>query len=429
LGHSILNINPKSKEEEYYLLYMRHYLQFVLKERRLLSFGLTFTFFSSFGQTFLISLFVPFFLTNFNLSNTAFGSLYSLATLSSAISLPFLGKWIDRLPLKKFSIMVAMGLMLAAFTVSIAWHVAILFAGLLMLRLAGQGLSGHTAQTAMAKFYNYQRGKALSIASLGYPFGEAVLPLIIAALIPILGWRGAWGGISIAIGVLLIPFVLKILGGKMDAHTTPDPEAAQANDDAGDYRIVLTDKRFYLLLPAVLLPAFWVTGLFLYQVSIAGQLGWSATLIATAFIAHALARILSSVFVGPAIDAFSAGQLFPYHLIPIGLGFMVAYFHPGSWSAFIYMFLMGMTLGVSSNIKTALWTEMYGAETVGTIRSLFSSLMVFSTAMSPFIMGWLIDNGVPMTDILLTAVTTVIVATGLALLAFRQDLWDNQTNN
>ena len=315
--------------------------------------------------------------------------------------------------------MVAMGLMLAAFTVSIAWHVAILFAGLLMLRLAGQGLSGHTAQTAMAKFYHYQRGKALSIASLGYPFGEAVLPLIIAALIPLLGWRGAWGSISIVIGILLIPFVFKILGGEMDAHTTPDPDIAETRDDAGDYRKVLTDRRFYLLLPAVLLPAFWVTGLFLYQVSIAGELGWSATLIATAFVAHALARILSSLFVGPSIDSFSARQLFPYHLIPMGAGFLFACFHPGNWSAFVYMFLMGMTLGASSNLRTALWTELYGAESVGTIRSMFSSLIVFSTAMSPFIMGWLIDHGVPMENILLTAVTTLLAATGFAVLAFR----------
>lgn len=403
---------------------MRHYLQFVLKERRLLSFGLTFTFFSSFGQTFLISLFVPFFLANFNLSNAGFGSLYSLATLSSALSLPWLGKWIDHLPLKRFSLMVAMGLMLAAFTVSISWHVAILFIGLLLLRLAGQGLSGHTAQTAMAKFFNMQRGKALSIASLGYPLGEAVLPLIITALIPLLTWRGAWGSISIAIGILLIPFVLNILSGKTDTQTTPKPLSDDDVKPAGNYNMVLTDKRFYLLLPAVLLPAFWVTGLFLYQVNIAEQLGWSATLIASAFIAHALARILSSLFVGPAIDAFSARQLFPYHLIPIGLGFLVAVFHPGGWSAFLYMFLLGMTLGVSGNIKTALWTEMYGSESVGTIRSMFSSLMVFSTALSPFLMGWLIDNGVPITNILLWAISSVLIASALALLAFRKELWE-----
>ena len=404
---------------------MKQYLQFVVSERRLLSFGLTFTFFSSFGQTFLISLFVPFFLANFNLSNAGFGSLYSLATLTSAFSLPWLGKWIDHLPLKRFSLMVAMGLMLAAFTVSISWHVSILFIGLLLLRLSGQGLSGHTAQTAMAKFYRFQRGKALSIASLGYPLGEAVLPLVITAMLPLLTWRGTWGGISIAIGILLIPFVLQILSGETGELTTPknsDKEASRKQ--TGDYSMVLQDQRFYLLLPAVLLPAFWVTGLFLYQVSIAEQLGWSATLIASAFIAHAVSRICSSVMVGPLIDLFDARSLFPYHLIPIGLGFVVALFHPGNWSAFLYMFLLGMTLGISGNIKTALWTEMYGTESVGTIRSMFSSLMVFSTALSPFMMGWLIDNGVTISSILLWAIISVVFASLMALLAFRDSLWN-----
>lgn len=404
---------------------MRRYVQFVMKERRLLSFGLTFTFFSNFGQTFLISLFVPFFLSTFNLSNAAFGSLFSLATLSTAFTLPFLGKWIDRLPLKRYSLMVAMVLMLAAFTVSISWHVSILFIGLLLLRLAGQGLSDHTAQATMAKYLYSERGKALSIANLGYPMGEAVLPLCIAALLPLIGWRGSWGGISLVIGILLIPLVLKILSGETGRKTTPEvTDKQQSGSGLDDLNLVLTDKRFYLLLPAILLPTFWVTGLFLYQISIAQQLGWSATLIASAFIAHALSRVVSSLLVGPAIDSFSARKLFPYHLIPLGFGFLMAYFHPGSWSAFVYMGLLGMTLGISGSIKSALFAEMYGAKSVGSIRSMFSSLIVFSAALSPFLMGWLIDNNITMTSILLTAVTTVVVASGLAALAFRKELWD-----
>jgi MFS family permease len=403
---------------------MKSYLQFVLKERRLLSFGLTFTLFSSFGQTFLVSLFVPFFIATFNLSNASFGSLYSLATLSSALSLPFIGKWIDYLPLRRFSIMVAMGLMLAAFTVSISWHIAILFIGLLLLRLSGQGLSSHTAQTAMAKFFSLQRGKALSIANLGYPIGEAILPLIITVLIPILTWRGTWGIISITIGILLIPTILGILSGNTAEKTTPEAVDGDSATSPGNYSMVLKDQRFYLLLPAVLLPPFWVTGLFLYQVNIAEQLGWSATLIASAFIAHAVARILSSLSVGPAIDSFSARQLFPYHLIPIGLGFFVAYLHPGWWSAFAYMFLLGMTMGVNSNLKSALWAEMYGEDSVGTVRSLFSSIMVLSTALIPFLMGWLIDHQIPITNILMCAIITVIIATGFSFLAFRKEFWE-----
>lgn len=401
---------------------MRNYLQFVLNEKRLLSFGLTFTFFSSFGQTFLISLFVPFFLTAFDLSNASFGSIYSLATLASAFSLPFIGKWIDYLPLKNFSLIVSGGLMLAAFTVSVSWHIAMLFLGLLLLRLLGQGLCSHTAQTAMAKFFRLQRGKALSIANLGYPIGEAIFPIIITSLIPILSWRGTWGGITLAIGILLIPFILYTLRGKTAELTTPDVVSDDTDAKPAGYDLVLTDNSFYLLLPAVLLPPFWTTGLFLYQVSIAEQLGWSATLIASAFVAYAGSRVVSSLGIGPVIDKLSARQVFAYHLLPLAGGLLMAYFHPGKWSAFAYMLLLGMTMGMSSNLKSALWAEMYGEESVGTIRSLFSSLMVFSTALSPFLLGWLLDNNFAMTDILLSAFISIIIGTLMAIFTFRKEL-------
>src|SRR5690625_7368973 len=90
------------------------YLTFALKERRLLSFAVSFTFFSSFGQTFLISLFFPYFLVAFDLSNASFGTLYSSATLTVAFALPWLWQWIDLIPLRQVSLYVAAGLLFAS---------------------------------------------------------------------------------------------------------------------------------------------------------------------------------------------------------------------------------------------------------------------------------------------------------------------------
>lgn len=91
-----------------------NYLHFAFKEKRILSFGLSLTFFSSFGQTFLISLFVPYFLKEFDLSNASFGTIYSAATLASAGLMPYLGQWIDRIHLQKYSLMVACSLLVAS---------------------------------------------------------------------------------------------------------------------------------------------------------------------------------------------------------------------------------------------------------------------------------------------------------------------------
>lgn len=395
------------------------YLTFVLREKRILTFGLSFTFFSSFGQTFLISLFVPYFLQGFQLSNAAFGSLYSLATLSSAAILPYLGKWIDHLPLKQYSLYVAVGLLTASITLALTWHVALLFVGLLLLRLSGQGLSSHTSQTAMARYFKSERGKALSISNLGYPIGEGILPLIVAALLSVLSWRMTWGVFATAIALLFIPLIQTILSksehNRLDEFTGRKSESGKSDKVYGK---IISGSRFWLLVPAVLLPAFWATALFLYQISIAGQLGWTSALIASAFVAFAAFRILSSLGVGPLIDRWSAKQLFPFYLLPFGAGLVAAWFHPGSWSAFLYMGLLGVTMGIGSNIKSALWAELYGAEIIGTVRSLFSALMVFSTALSPFIVGWLLDYDVSISTILAAAIGSILAATILAYMAF-----------
>lgn len=397
-----------------------NFLRFALREKRILSFGLSFTLMSSFGQTFLISLFVPYFLDDFSLTNTTFGSMYSVATLISAGALPYLGKWIDFIPLRKYSLMVAAGLMLASLTVALSWHVASLFIGIILLRMAGQGLSSHTAQTAMARYFTYERGKALSISSLGYPIGEGVFPVVIAALLGIFSWRMTWGLIVLTIALFFIPFVRLMLNKREYELTTDTDENDEEDQSSWEvYQMLFNDYRFWLLIPAVLLPAFWATGLFLYQVSIAEQLTWTATLIASAFMGFAASRILSTLSIGPMIDYLSAKTLFPFYLLPFGGGLLFAFYHPGNWSAFAYMVLIGVTMGMGSNIKSALWAELYGKEIIGTVRSLFSSLMVFSTALSPFLLGWAIDKNISMETIIFVAFITVIVATVMALAAFK----------
>ncbi|SMO58358.1 MFS transporter [Gracilimonas mengyeensis] len=400
------------------------YLAFVLQERKVLSFGLSFTFFSSFGQTFLISLFVPFFLEDFNLTNAAFGSIYSGATLASAAILPYLGKWIDVLPIGRYSLYVACGLLIASLTMAFSWHIGFLFAAILMLRLSGQGLSGHTAETAMARYFNLQRGKALSVSSLGYPLGEGLLPVAMAAILAVFSWRVTWGIIAAVIALVFIPYILYLLKKtaieeKNQVVKKTEDTGEESEDKKGSYSMMFGDRRFWLILPAVLLPPFWATGLFLYQVSIAEQLGWTAAIIASAFIFFAGARIVSSLGIGPVIDRFSARQIFPFYILPLGAGVLMGVFHPGIWSAFVYMALIGVTMGFGNATKSALWAELYGEDMIGTVRSLFASLMVFSTALSPFLMGWMLDNGVAIESILFSAFLTVVAGAFLAFLGLR----------
>jgi len=114
------------------------------------------------------------------------------------------------------------------------------------------------------------------------------------------------------------------------------------------------------------------------------------------------------LFTGPLVDKYSAHTIFPFFLIPMILGFFVGGQFSQSWAAFIYMGLFGATFGMAGTVKSALWTEMFGSKMIGTVRSLFSSVMVVSTAASPFLMGLWLDSGVTMPTIFMIALVTTI---------------------
>jgi len=58
------------------------------------------------------------------------------------------------------------------------------------------------------------------------------------------------------------------------------------------------------------------------------------------------------------------------------------------------MVLLGASLGFASTTHGAVWPELYGARHLGAIRAVTTALAVFATALSPGLVGVLMDRGV-----------------------------------
>ncbi len=396
------------------------YWRFVVDNRRFLGFGLLLAFGSSFGQTFFIALFGAELRVEFDLSHGGFGTLYSLATLASAGCLFYLGPKIDVLDLRLFSVLVCIGLGLACVLMGSANSVWVLALAIVLLRLSGQGLLGHTAATSMARYFERQRGKAISIASLGHSVGEALLPAPAVLLAATLGWRWTWTATGIVLILTLVPVVLWLLRGHGERHrrlvedTDRDAGAGASVHRQWTRREVLGDPWFYRVLPAVLSPPFIMTGLFFHQAHLADAKGWSLAWLAACFAGFALTAVVGSLGAGVLVDRLGARVLLAHFLMPLGLalGVLVAFGHPAA--ALAYMSLAGLSAGAAFAVSGSLWAEVYGVIHVGAIRSLVSTLMVFSTALSPPLLGWLIDAGVSMEIIAALCLTCVVAGVSLA---------------
>jgi MFS family permease len=384
----------------------------------MLSFGVLLTLFSSFGQTFLISMFVPRLLETFQLNTAQFGLLYAAATITSALSLPFFGRLIDRTTLRRFSLAVGLGLVLACFLMALAPNVPLLFLAILGLRLTGQGLLSLTASTAMARVFGQGRGKALSLSGLGYPLGEGLLPLLVVLLIHGVGWRFSWGILGTLIALLLLPATYSLLAD-VETHPLASPQKPSRTSAPGKVAL-LRDRRFYLLLPGSLYLPLVLTALFLYQVPLAEHRGWTAQTMATAFIGFAVARSGASLAAGPLIDRWSAVRLFPAQLLPVSAGVLMLSFGTAPWTALVYLFLAGVSQGIASPMMTALWAEVFGIKSLGAIKGTVATFGILSTALGPVLLGACLKAGISYAQILPATAALGILTTVFNFLVRRR---------
>ncbi len=376
-------------------------LSFLRGNAALLGFGLLLAFASSFGQTFYVSLFGAQIRAAHGLGHGGFGLIYSTATLLSGLLLINLGRLIDRLDLRVYVAVLFAGLTLAAALLASSRDVALLWLALFGLRLFGQGLLSHAATTTMARYFETGvRGRAVSIAAFGFPLGEALLPSIAVAAVAVLGWRQTWSITAGLVAVGVLPLALWLLRGHGARHGALLERLRDAGEGSGGEahqwtrREVASDGRFWLVMAAMLAPAFIITGVFFHQVHIVTVKGWSLGWFAATFVVYAFAQVVAVAASGWLLDRFGGRPLAPFYLLPLAAGLAALAGLDSPAAALLFMALGGLTGGAGATLMSVLWVEFYGLRHLGAIRALVFGLMVIASALSPASLGWLIDRGI-----------------------------------
>lgn len=363
-----------------------------------LSIGVFLIFSSSIGQTFFISLFSGEIRNEFNLSHGMFGIFYSAATLVSAIVFFWLGKLTDQFNLTFLGLVTLGALSGFAFLLSSAETILILFLSLLGLRLFGQSMLSHIAITAMARRFSKKRGRALSIALLGHPIGEALLPSLIIFFLLQFTWRDIWVGIGIIIIIIILPLVYWL--GRYLKYRQFYPSNNSSLESKNILNVswnrsqVLKDLRFYQIIPGLLASPFIITGVFFHQIHLVETKSWSITLFASCYPFFALSVIGITFGTGWLVDRFSTVHLLRFFLLPLAFGLLLLASTDNTYVAPVFMILMGTSSGAATIVLSSLWVELYGINYLGSIRAMCFSMVVLSTSISPALMGLLLDKGV-----------------------------------
>ena len=389
---------------------------FFLFDPKLLVFGFLIVFFASYGQTFFISLFNEQIREHYHLTDGEFGLVYAIATTISSLILVIFGKLIDFIDLRLYSFVVSLGLSLACFGMFIFYeNIVFLFLIIFALRFFGQGGMSHAGETTMARYFGKDRGKAISISTLGGMTGFMLLPLIVVTLSKYFEAQNVWLIASLSI-ILFIPFLFLILDNQSDRHKSFKKNII--NDPLNKRwrtRDVLLDQKFYVYLPISISAPFISTGLMFHQIFIITQKDWTFEMLGTGYIFLGIFSIIGLVIGGPIVDKFNTRKAVLSSLLPVFLGILVLLYFQHYIFLFVYMSFLGFNIGLSTPFFGALWAELYGVESLGAVRAVLHASMVLASALSPLIFGYLIDWGFGISTIVIISIFMIIFSTILPL--------------
>jgi predicted MFS family arabinose efflux permease len=390
--------------------------------KKIIIFGFIFTFFSSFGQSFFLGLFNAPIRNELGITHGQFGSIYAIATIFSSLLFIWAGKKIDDFRLLNYSLFVIILLFFSTLFFSFINNIYFLAFGIFLMRFSGQGLMSHTSSTAISRYFEKSRGKALSAIWFGLSTAEFILPVLIVYFLTIYSWRSVWQGISIIV-ILILPLIINFTIKKIniDSRETNLETKLKIKIKSWKRSEVLKDYRFYIISSNMLAMPWIFTGMAVYQSFISDSKLWEVYTIPKAFMVYSIASIITLLSSGFLVDKFTSRKLIPIMNIPLLLAMFVLFYSKQEVSAYFFLGLIGISNGFGNILGSSTWAEIYGVKYIGSIKALTTAFMVFSTALGTAVFGFLIDKGFTVENIAFICGSYIIVSVSL-LIIFRKTL-------
>ncbi len=149
--------------------------------------------------------------------------------------------------------------------------------------------------------------------------------------------------------------------------------------------------------------------------------GWERTVIPSYLPLYAAAGAVFSMLAGMLIDRFSAVTLLPLSVVPLGVAVLVFAFATDEYFVPLGFIILAITVGSWGAVASAVLAELYGTANLGSIRAVYSALMVFASALAPGLMGILLDYGIEL-DTQFAASSLYCFALGIVLFAVKPQL-------
>ena len=362
------------------------------------------------GQTVGVSAFTEHLLKAFNISRNQFSFAYMIGTIASSIFLIKAGKMYDKFGVRIVGGIAAAGMGFALIGLSFAdiaagklfvsfipnayISVGILIIGFFALRFCGQGVLTMVSRNMVAKWFVRHRGIVVGVTGIFISFGFSTSPKLLDILIGKVGWRMTWLLCGLIAGLLfsIIVFIF-YRDNPEECGLVPDGSIA-----ANKGKSIHSVKKQYTLAEARKNFAFWIftlslamcslyfTAVTFHVASVFTEAGLDTKKAFMIFIPSSFISIFGRLIGGWISDKIKLKYLLSVFLVGMIISIIGMILLNGGtvplWSLIIGNGIMG---GLFALILSIVWPTYFGRKHLGAISGLNMSIMVFFSAVGPWI--------------------------------------------
>ena len=354
----------------------------------------------------------------FGWSRAAFTTPIMLGGLLGSVAALLTGPLVDRFG-SRWALVGAFGILGISFVLMAAmqelWHYYVIQ---MIARSMNTGVMAVATAVIIPNWFIVRRGRAFSLANLGFPIGASVIPLFVQFLISASGWRTAALGVGILVwSVSMAPSALFIRRRPEDMGLVPDGRPAAPLDVSPDVSLDASltlaqdfrEPAFYLLSLAGFFWWFGRGGVVLHVVSYFTDGGISPGLAVTAIVVHSATGAGGVLLAGYLRDRYDVRVVLTivFALSAAGTGLLLAV--GPAWLALAWGVLYGVVQGSSVPLQRLMFADYFGRRHLGSIEGVVRAAQNVAQAAGPLAAAFAFDATESY-----RAIFTVFVLTNLA---------------
>lgn len=361
-------------------------------------------FMSAPGQSYSVAAFKEPMRAGLDISETNYSLAYATATVISGVSLPLVGRAIDRFGARLALPLISLLLGFGCLGMSYVGSLTSLYVGFGVVRSLGQGALSLIAAWMVGEWFARRRGFATALSGLGGSLSVMTIPVVNGLVISQLGWEKAWVVLAFAVWVLLtLPSIILVRDRPEDLGLLPDGDDPCKKSDSQQDRSkvhdqvswsvgeVMRDLTFWKLLSVPAAAGLVGTGLIFHQVSLLGSRGISPSWALGLISIQAVIASCAALVAGWLTDRCQSRYLLAGGMIMLSCASLVVLFMPFVAMAIVYAAMLGLNGSILRSTGMVVWMNYYGRNHQGAIRGVAMAVMILAAALGPLPLALVVD--------------------------------------